>query len=143
MRLFHKNISLLAGIGVVLSGAVLGYYLLKPNIDQLLARLRQFAQPSEVQDPIELLRAGILFHSRGLINTKVIQYNLDWNWPFWVVKQFDPQEPSFIPRGFSFSHVNITHRNWTALGHPSLSFYPIVDPRGLTTPLLDGPWIFG
>ena len=64
----------------------------------LLARLRQFAQPSEVQEPIELLRAGILFHARGLINTKVIQYNLDWNWPYWVVKQFDPQDPSFIPR---------------------------------------------
>ena len=39
MRLFHKNISLLGGIGVVLCGAVLGYYLLKPNIDQLLVYL--------------------------------------------------------------------------------------------------------
>ena len=39
MRLFHKNIALLAGIGAVLSGAVLGYYLLRPNIDQLLAYL--------------------------------------------------------------------------------------------------------
>jgi len=104
----------------------------------LLARLRQFAQPSEVQEPFELLRAGILFHARGLVNTRAIQYNLDWNWPYWVVKQFDPKDPSFIPRGFSFSHVNLTHRNWTALGLPSLSMYPIVDPRGLTTPLLDG-----
>jgi len=60
----------------------------------LLARLRQFAQPSEVQEPIKLLRAGILFHARGLINTKAIQYNLDynldWAWPYWAVKQFDP-----------------------------------------------------
>jgi hypothetical protein len=28
-----------------------------------LARLRQFSQPSEVQEPIELVRAGIVFHA--------------------------------------------------------------------------------
>ncbi len=103
-----------------------------------LARLRRFAQPSEVQEPIELLRAGIIFHARGLINTRAIQYNLDWVWPFWVQKQFNPRELSFIPRAFSFSHVNLTHRNWTAVGHPDLTLYPIVDPRGLVTPHLDG-----
>ena len=112
----------------------------------LLARLRNFSQPSEVQEPIELLRAGILFHARGLINTKAIQHNLDWIWPFWVEKQFNPKDNSFIPRGFSFSHVNLTHRNWTAVAHPELPHYPIVDPRGLLTPFFDGwsidCWIF-
>jgi len=104
----------------------------------LLARLRRFTQPSEVQEPIELLRAGIVFHARGLINTKAIQHNLDWVWPYWVERQFNPDDPSFIPRAFSFSHVNLTHRNWTAVGHPDLPVYPIVDPRGLVTPLYDG-----
>ncbi len=103
-----------------------------------LARLRQFAQPSEVQEPIELIRAGIAFHARGLINTKAIQHNLDWLWPYWVEKQFNPRDESFIPRAFSFSHINLTHRNWTAVGHPELPLYPIVDPRGLITPLFDG-----
>ena len=111
-----------------------------------LARLRNFSQPSEVQEPIELLRAGILFHARGLINTKAIQHNLDWIWPFWVEKQFNPRDSSFIPRGFSFSHVNLTHRNWTAVAHPEIARYPIVDPRGLVTPFFDGwsidCWIF-
>jgi hypothetical protein len=103
-----------------------------------LARLRRFAQPSEVQEPIQLLRAGIIFHARGLINTRAIQHNLDWVWPYWVERQFDPKDHSFIPRAFSFSHVNLTHRNWTALGLPGLPLYPIVDPRGLVTPLYDG-----
>src|SRR6056297_238476 len=103
-----------------------------------LARLRRFSQPSEVQEPIELLRAGILFHARGLINTKAIQHNLDWVWPYWVERQFNPSDHSFIPRAFSFSHVNLTHRNWTAVGQPELPVYPIVDPRGLVTPLYDG-----
>ncbi len=104
----------------------------------LLARLRRFTQPSEVQEPIELLRAGIVFHARGLINTKAIQHNLDWVWPYWVERQFNPDDPSFMPRAFSFSHVNLTHRNWTAVGHPELPVYPLVDPRGLVTPLYDG-----
>ncbi|MEZ4551603.1 MAG: hypothetical protein R2874_14310 [Desulfobacterales bacterium] len=113
----------------------------------ILAKMRSFAQPSEIAEPLELLRAGILFHARGLINTRAIQHNLDWVWPFWVEKQFNPNDPSFIPRAFSFSHVNLTHRNWTAVGHPDLSVYPIVDPRGLVTPLYDGWsldfWIIG
>ncbi|MFW6179448.1 MAG: hypothetical protein ACOC43_13920 [Desulfohalobiaceae bacterium] len=103
-----------------------------------MARVRRFAQPSEVQEPIELLRAGIIFHARGLINNKAIQHNLDWVWPYWVERQFNPADPSFIPRGFSFSQVNLTHRNWTALGLPDCDLYPLVDPRGLVTPFYNG-----
>lgn len=104
----------------------------------VLTRLRGFAQQSEVGEPIELLRAGMLFHARGLVNTKAIQHNLDWVWPYWVERQFNPDDPSFVPRAFSFSHINLTHRNWTAVGRPDIPFYPIVDPRGLVTPLFDG-----
>ena len=104
----------------------------------LLARLRRFSEPSEVGEPLELIRAGIAFHARGLINTRAIQNNLDWVWPYWVERQFNPSDPSFIPRAFSITHVNLTHRNWTALGRPDLAHYPIVDPRGLVTPFFDG-----
>ena len=112
-----------------------------------MARLRQFAQPSEVSEPIELLRAGALFHARGLLNTRVIQHNLDWVWPYWIEEQFDPHSDAFLPRAFSVTHVNLTHRNWTAVGRPDCSELPIVDPRGLVTPLLDrwslDAWVMG
>ena len=104
---------------------------------ELMAKLRGLAQPSEVNEPVELLRAGLVFHARGLINTKVIQHNLDWIWPYWIERQFDPRDPAFIPRAFSISHINLTHRNWTAVGHPDCEELPIVDPRGLLTPFLD------
>lgn len=104
----------------------------------LLARLHSFAQPSEVAEPIELLRAGVIFHARGLVNSRVIQHNLDWVWPYWIERQFDPTDLSFIPRAFSFTHINLSHRNWTAIGYPECAELPIVDPRGLLTPLLDG-----
>ncbi|MDO8860581.1 hypothetical protein Q6D67_02620 [Haliea sp. E1-2-M8] len=104
----------------------------------LLAKLHGFAQPSEVAEPIELLRAGVVFHARGLINSRVIQHNLDWVWPYWIERQFDPRDVSFIPRAFSITHINLTHRNWTAIGYPDCAELPIVDPRGLLTPLYDG-----
>jgi hypothetical protein len=104
----------------------------------LVGKIRGFAEPSEFAEPLELLRAGMLFHARGLVNTKAIQNNLDWVWPYWVERQFNPADESFIPRAFSFSHINLTHRNWTAVGLPDVAYYPIVDPRGLVTPLFDG-----
>ena len=103
----------------------------------LLAQLSKFSQPSEVAEPIELLRAGVVFHARGLINSRVVQHNLDWVWPYWIEQQFDPTNESFIPRAFSLTHVNLTHRNWTAVGIPNNRALPIVDPRGLLTPFWD------
>lgn len=112
---------------------------------QLLARLEGFAQPLTVKVPIELLRAGMVFHARGLLNTGAIQHNLDWIWPFWVERQYDPADDAFIPRAFSLTHVNLSHRNWTAVGTPDFDGLPIVDPRGLLTPFWDSwsldPWM--
>jgi len=105
---------------------------------ELLARLRSFAQPSEVGEPVELLRAGAIFHARGLINSKIIQHNLDWVWPYWIARQYDPADDSFLPRAFSISHINLTNRNWTALGYPDCDELPLVDPRGMITPFFDG-----
>jgi hypothetical protein len=104
----------------------------------LTAKLRGFAQPSEVAEPIELLRAGAVMHARGLINSRVIQHNLDWVWPYWIEQQYEPSSPSFVPRAFSLTHINLTHRNWTAVGLPDVRALPIVDPRGLVTPHFDG-----
>ena len=103
----------------------------------VLARLHRFAQPSEVAEPVELLRAGVVFHARGLINSRVIQHNLDWVWPYWIERQFDPKDDAFVPRAFSITHVNLTHRNWTAVGLPDVPELPIIDPRGLLTPFFD------
>ncbi|KMQ52511.1 Discoidin domain protein [Chitinispirillum alkaliphilum] len=103
----------------------------------LMSRFSQFAQPAEVLAPVELLRAGAVLHARGLINSQVIQHNLDWVWPYWAERQFEPTDPSFVPRAFSISQINLTHRNWTAVGVPGVSETPVVDPRGLVMPFYD------
>jgi hypothetical protein len=103
----------------------------------IMTHVRRFAQPSEVAEPIELLRAGIVMHARGLMNSRAIQHNLDWVWPYWVERQFDPRDVAFVPRAFSITHINLTHRNWTAVGLPGEEVFPIVDPAGLVTPFWD------
>jgi hypothetical protein len=120
----------------LLRRVALGHGFLDPFA--LMARMQRFSQPSEVAEPIELLRAGAAMHSRGLVNSRVIQNNLDWVWPYWVCRQVDPTDRSFLPRGFSITQINLTHRNWTAVGLPDCPEMPIVDPRGLVTPFLDG-----
>ncbi|MCX5678135.1 MAG: GtrA family protein [Candidatus Omnitrophica bacterium] len=104
---------------------------------KVLSQLEKFAQPSEVAAPLELLRSGAVLHARGLINSLAIQHNLDWVWPYWVECQYDPENEAFIPRSFSLTQINLTHRNWTALGVPDSTEFPLVDPRGLFTPFYD------
>ncbi len=105
---------------------------------RLLSQINQLAQPAEVAAPVELLRASLVLHARGLLNARAIQSNLDWIWPYWVKRQFDPKDAAFVPRSYTLTHVNLTHRNWTAAGLPDCTAYPIVDPRGLVTPFFDG-----
>jgi len=104
----------------------------------VFSNLQHFSKPSEVWVPVELLRSGAVLQARGLINSQAIQNNLDWVWPFWVERQFNPNDKAFIPRAFSLTHINLTHRNWTAVGLPDFSDFPIVDPCGLVTPFYDG-----
>jgi len=104
---------------------------------KIISQLQNFAQPSEVMAPTELLRSGVVLHARGLINSLAIQHNLDWIWPYWVECQYDPLNDAFIPRSFSLTQINLTHRNWTALGVPDGIEFPLVDPRGLVTPFYD------
>lgn len=103
----------------------------------ILNQFNRFSRPSEVILPTELLRAGLLFQARGILNSQVIQNNLDWIWPYWTEQQFDPRSVFFIPRSFLISHINLNHRNWIAAGIPNCSYMPVVDPRGLVMPYFD------
>ncbi|MBF0385474.1 MAG: hypothetical protein HQL27_06340 [Candidatus Omnitrophica bacterium] len=104
---------------------------------KIISQMQKFAQPSEVAVPTELLRSGVVLHARGLMNSLAIQHNLDWIWPYWVECQYDPRDDAFIPRSFSLTQINLTHRNWTALGVPDGTEFPLIDPRGLVTPFYD------
>jgi hypothetical protein len=88
--------------------------------------------------PTELIPLNTIQLSRGLLNFTVLQTLQDWILPFWAERQFDPADPAFIPRSHLGLSINVTHRNWTAVGSTECSVEPVVDPRGLVTPMRNG-----
>ena len=66
--------------------------------------------------PKDLVTLGIKMHVRGFLNTVAVQGNLDWVWPYWIERQFNPLDKSYIPRGHGLPQINLTHRNWTIIG---------------------------
>ncbi len=88
--------------------------------------------------PAELVPIGARLFFRGWLNQKFFPTNRDWILPFWAERQFNPNDPAFIPNGFNLYTLNYTHRDWTLIGNPAREREAIVDPRGLITPLFDG-----
>jgi hypothetical protein len=105
------------------------------------ASLKQFEIAGAMSDvdgkgfPFDLIQLNAPMITRGLLNFAVLQMNRNWVYPFWVHRQLDPASPSYIPRSQNPLLINVTHRNWTALGSPLGYHEAIVDPRGLVTPL--------
>ncbi|HTR81713.1 MAG TPA: hypothetical protein VMM58_08785 [Bacteroidota bacterium] len=117
-------------------------------LEQALRRLqlseeaiRQFQLAGKFSDvegrgfPKELFQLSTPVIIRGLLNFAVLQMQRDWLYPFWVHQQLDPASPSYIPRAQNPLLINVTHRNWTAVGTLNGFHEAVVDPRGLATPL--------
>jgi hypothetical protein len=94
------------------------------------------AEPGTI--PTELIPMNSVQIARGLLNFTVLQTLGDWVLPYWAERQFDPSSPSFTPRSHTGLFLNLTQRNWTAVGSPDCPVEPIVDPRGLLTPFRNG-----
>ncbi len=88
--------------------------------------------------PVELIPLNTTQISRGMLNYTFFQHYPDWKIPFWAVQQYDPSNKSFIPRSHLGVSINITNRNWTAIGNMNCDVEPIVDPRGSVMPFKNG-----
>ncbi len=89
--------------------------------------------------PAELVSIGARLVLRGWLNGRFFPANRDWILPYWAERQFDPNDPAFIPpSGFNLYTFNQTHRDWTMIGNLDSAREAIVDPRGLVTPWFDG-----
>lgn len=88
--------------------------------------------------PKELVPLNTKQLSRGMLNYTFFQHYPDWKRPFWAVKQYDPNYIGFIPRSHLGVSVNVTHRNWTAIGNMNCDVEPIVNPCGTVVPFVDG-----
>ncbi len=88
--------------------------------------------------PTELIPLNTLQLSRGLLNYTILQSIPSWVLPYWAHQQYAPDSQSFVPRSHLGLSINITHRNWTAVGNPECAVEPVVDPRGMVTPFTGG-----
>ncbi len=84
--------------------------------------------------PKDLISINALMTLRGILNRIVISTNANWIWPYWAVKQYDPNSFGFVPRGFQIPSLNMAYRNWTSIGTLDSIYEAIVDERGLVTP---------
>ncbi len=106
--------------------------------------LRMFRTANELSGldrktlPTELIPLNTIQISRGLLNFTLLQSLEGWVFPYWADRQYDPADPGFIPRSHLGLSMNVTRRNWTAVGSPSCSTEPVVDPRGAVMPFRNG-----
>jgi hypothetical protein len=103
--------------------------------------LRMFQTANELSGldrktlPTELIPLNTMQISRGLLNFTLLQSLEGWVLPYWAERQYDPADAGFIPRSHLGLSINITRRNWTAVGNPSCNVEPVVDPAGAVMPL--------
>ncbi|MCC6159151.1 MAG: hypothetical protein IT350_13970 [Deltaproteobacteria bacterium] len=112
----------------------------------LLEHVAKLGQPSEHAIPADLVGMLAREAARGVMNTQFFQSNRDWIFPYWAERQYDPTDRAFVPRIMAVG-LNCTHRNWVGIGTTDGKIEPVVDPRGLVTPWLDGwsldTWVEG
>jgi hypothetical protein len=117
---------------------VLRLFGLPGDIFYFLRAFITIGHPSHEPTPKELVIFNMRNIVRGLFTRFVVSSNLDWIWPYWIVRQFLPQNKEFVARGFQPVSVNVCYRNWTGIGTLKSEEEATIDPRGLLTPFTNG-----
>ena len=117
---------------------VMGRLRITDDIVRHLSTFQRLGERVEVELPSELLPVGARTLLRALRTRAAAQLGVDWVWPYWLDQQIDPRSRAFVPRGHLPFLVNLTRRNWTAVGNVASPWEGVVDPRGLVTPWFDG-----
>ncbi|MCB1305675.1 MAG: hypothetical protein KDK37_15410, partial [Leptospiraceae bacterium] len=72
----------------------------------------------------------------GMWNYCFFQFYRNFAGPYWVERQYNPQDPSFIPRAGSMLSLNLTHRNWLGIRGPNTPSFGLIDPAGALSPVI-------
>ncbi|TAH51700.1 MAG: hypothetical protein EYC68_10075 [Chloroflexota bacterium] len=107
-------------------------YRLSPIVVEYLERSGRIGKTDQI--PSELIPLAARLWSRGWYNHKILDSMRDWILPYWATRQLDPTDCGFVGYALLPVQINLTYRNWTALGNPESRYEAIVDPRGLITP---------
>jgi hypothetical protein len=117
---------------------LLGRFQIRESIVRHLTTFQRLGQAFEIEPPGEMLPVGARNVFRAVRTSGAVQLKPGWRWPYWMRRQLDPRDVSFVPRGHLPFLTNVTYRNWTMVGGLGSPWEAIVDPRGLVTPWFDG-----
>ncbi len=116
-------------------GKIAGWFGIHPSVGTMLSGGFRLANPDSAAMPVENLHFASRIIASGMWNYCFFQFYRHFAGPYWVERQYNPRDPSFIPRAIQPLSVNITHRTWMGFRGPDASHFSIMDPAGAVSPV--------
>ncbi|MDH5654951.1 MAG: hypothetical protein OEZ34_03525 [Spirochaetia bacterium] len=112
------------------------FFGLHPDVGNLLSGSFRLTNPASAAFPTENLPLASRVIASGMWNYCFFQFYRHFAGPYWVEKQYNPEDPSFIPRAGSMLSVNLTNRDWMGFRSPAGKHHAMVDPSGALSPVI-------
>lgn len=109
---------------------------LHPQFLDLIKSGFKLTNPTSAEFPSENLPLASRIIASGMWNYCFFQFYRNFVGPYWVERQYNPMDVSFIPRATSMLSLNLTHRNWFGFRGPNSSFFSMIDPAGAFSPVI-------
>lgn len=116
--------------------AVQAFFGVHPDVVRLITGGFRLTNPSSADFPSENLPLATRVIASGMWNYCFFQFYQNFAGPYWVERQYNPRDDSFIPRAGSLMSLNLTHRNWCGFRGPSAISFGMVDPAGALSPVI-------
>lgn len=109
---------------------------LHPDVDSLILGGYRLTNPSNALVPAENITFASRVIASGMWNYCFFQFYRHFAGPYWVERQYNPEDPSFIPRANSMLSLNLTHRTWLGFRGANGRFFSLLDPAGAIAPVV-------
>lgn len=114
---------------------IVSFLRLHPDVEPLIAGGFRLTNPLAAAYPAENLSFASRVIASGMWNYCFFQFYRHFAGPYWVERQYNPADPSFVPRASSLLSMNLTHRTWMGLRSPRGSTFSMIDPAGSLSPV--------
>ena len=108
---------------------------LHPEVGDLISGGFRLTNPGQADLPSENLHFASRLIASGIWNYCFFQFYRNFVGPYWVERQYNPRDVSFIPRAVSPLSINVTHRTWMGFRGPNSPHFAMMDPAGAVSPV--------
>lgn len=106
-----------------------------PEVGDLISGGFRLTNPDDADLPSENLTFASRLIASGIWNYCFFQFYRNFVGPYWVERQYNPKDVSFIPRAVSPLSINVTHRTWMGFRGPASAHFALMDPAGAISPV--------